>query len=118
MRKAAYLTLVLVALATSAVVARQGTAATRWQYLHVLPGISGPLDQPRPVGYRACQAFETGWTCRSFESAKDTSGDDALARVFTRLGAEGWELVTVIDETQHLSYPKGLTYLFKREQPK
>ena len=118
MRRFTCVTLVLVALVASTVLARQSPPPTRWEYLQLVPGLPSTGEALQPAGYRACQAAGSGWTCRSFETQKDADAQDALPRARASLGADGWELVTAIDQTIHLSYPKGLTYMFKRQQPR
>ena len=90
------------------------TSAARFQYLRLTPGVPqpGPLDTRPQHGYQACEAKPKAWSCRTFKAAHP---DDGLRDAMTTLGAEGWELVSAVDEAEHLSYPKGLTYLFKRQ---
>jgi hypothetical protein len=90
--------------------------AVRFEYLRLTPG----LPQPNPAvmhlreGYQGCAARAAKWVCREFETDE---GSPALAHALAALGAEGWELVSAIDETEHQSYPRGLTYVFKRQLP-
>lgn len=62
--------------------------------------------------YEACAAGQERWDCRQFEAPHDD--DEALRRAITTLGAERWELVSVIAPEPN-TYPSGLTYLFQRQ---
>ena len=95
-------------------------AATKWEYLRLTPGLRLGMDydmSQRPMGYRACEAKDAAWKCRDFKSADQQSNDDGLRRALATLGAEGWELVSSIDQQGNVAYPVGLTYLLKRQQP-
>jgi hypothetical protein len=105
--------LVLSALTVRSLVARQA-APIRWEYARLTPGLPATRSNDKPLGYQACLASDAEWTCRPF--ASDGNPDEALRRALVVLGAEGWELVSAIDETEQLSYPKGLTYLLKRQK--
>ena len=82
-----------------------------WEYLRLEPTnreVSGKTID----AYDACRATAGRWDCElsiSFES-----GGDSLRKALAAAGENGWELVAVINETEHLSSPRGLTYLFKR----
>jgi hypothetical protein len=114
---AAVVALAAIAFMVPSLVARQQTV-TRWEYLRITPGLPSPvatfdMSQDR-LGYQACQAKDTEWKCRDFES-KDNQ-DDALRSALATLGAEGWELVSTVAQAEGVSYPSGLTYLLKRQQ--
>jgi hypothetical protein len=117
-RAVLFAALTSVLLATSVVTTRTTTAETRWGYLTVTPGVSARPGDAAPSGYRACQATLERWSCREFRSAPAADNNDVLAKVLTTLGDEGWELTSVLDETKQLSQPRGLTYIFKRQQLK
>ena len=110
---AAGVAVALCALTVPSLGARQ-EVTTGWEYARLTPGLPSKPSAMKPLGYRACLAGEAEWTCREFES-KDNQ-DEALRRALSTLGSEGWELVSAIDETETLSYPKGLTYLLKRHK--
>ncbi len=81
-----------------------------FDYMRLTPGLAGTTER---LGYRACLATTNQWTCREFEGDDYDSG---LRTALTSLGNERWELVSLIDETQNLSRPKGLTYVLKRQK--
>ena len=95
-------------------------STVRFEYLQVTP-FSVPRDKGQWVfqerAYRACVAGSSEWTCRRFEPVTRTSGDDdsALRAMLATLGSEGWELVSVVDNTP--DGRTGLSYLFKRLTP-
>lgn len=90
--------------------------APRFEYVRVTPYLfvraegQGVVER---VGYRACVATSTEWTCRQFESTEPS--DVALRTALVTLGNEGWELVSAVDETPSEVH-RGLTYLFKRPE--
>ena len=97
--------------------ARQHDGGARFEYLRLVP------KSPRAFGatidtakytyvFEACAAGVERWECRHFEAPHD--GDEALRLAITTLGAERWELVSVIPPERNI-YPSGLTYLFKRQ---
>lgn len=97
--------------------ARQYDAGARFEYLRLVP------KSPRAFGatidtakytyvYEACAAGQERWECRQFEAPHDE--DEALRRAITTLGAERWELASVIAPQPNV-FPPGLTYLFKRQ---
>jgi len=102
----------ITAMFAPALTAQQG--GTRFEYLKVTPYIfrtpqgSGIIEH---IGYRACLAASSDWTCREFTSLEPS--DAALRAALVTLGDEGWELVSAVDERLHLAHT-GLTYLFKR----
>ena len=103
---------VVVAMFAPSVVAQQGMQ--QLDYVRMTPYYFTVPDGPNRVrewvGYRACQAASSEWTCRKFESAE--SGDVALRTALVTLGNERWELVSAVEETR--ANVSGLTYLFKR----
>jgi hypothetical protein len=88
-------------------------AAARFEYMRLTPGLPPNAKSATPEGYMACVAGAGGWVCRQF-GATDTDHEAGLRSALATLGSEGWELVSMTDETQNLGYPKGLTYVFKR----
>ena len=90
-------------------------SAPRFEYVRVAPytyrtpsGASAVLER---VGYKACVAASSDWTCRDFQSLEPA--DAALRTTLNTLGNEGWELVSAVNE-EPSQYHTGLTYLFKR----
>ena len=82
-----------------------------WEYLRLEPTnrqVSGKTIE----AYDACRATAGKWDCELSTSLD--SADDSLRKALAAAGDNGWELVGVINETEHLSSPKGLTYFFKR----
>ena len=65
------------------------------------------------TAYRACKAAEVEWSCQVFPAGP---ADASLRSMLTRLGAEGWELVSVVKDDEK-AYG-GPTYLFKRSLTK
>ena len=59
--------------------------------------------------YRACKAAELEWSCQILPGESENA---SLRSMLTRLGAEGWELVSVVKDDDK-AYG-GPTYLFKR----
>jgi len=108
----ASLALAAVVLAVATLTAKQPTPR-RWEYLVLSPGLRGNLDTTQH-GYEACEAKNAEWTCRPFRSLPTEFGDDALRRALATIGAEGWELVSVLEQPQNQGYPVGRTYLLKR----
>ena len=104
-----------IALAAPTIGARSSAATGQFAYLHLAPGLPAADGQLQPAGYKACEATAVEWKCRQFPSADEKPSDDGLRRAITALGLEGWEMVAVFDETAKLSYPKGQTYVFKRQ---
>ena len=104
---------VVAAMFAPSVIAQQGMQ--QLDYVRVTPYLFTVSDGPDRVrewvGYRACQAANSEWTCRKFESTE--SGDVALRTALVTLGNERWELVSAVQETRAANLP-GLTYLFKR----
>jgi hypothetical protein len=113
---------VVAAMFAPSLVAR-AQSAVRFEYLRVTPypanlATPGRINY-RWVGYRACVAASSEWTCREFEA--DGSSNDALhialRTTLATLGNEGWELVSAVDERHELNTTfGGLTYLFKRQR--
>ena len=116
---AAIAALAAVAFTIPTLTARQ-RSTTKWEYVRLTPGLRFGMDydmSQRPMGYQACEARDAAWKCRDFKSADQQSNDDALRRALATLGAEGWELVSTIDQSGNIVYPVGLTYLLKRSSP-
>ena len=116
---AAIAALAAIAFTIPTLMARQ-QVATSGRYLRLTPGLRFGMDfdmSQRPMGYQACEAKDAAWKCRDFKSADQQSNDDALRRALATLGAEGWELVSTIEQSGTVVYPVGLTYLLKRQQP-
>jgi hypothetical protein len=89
--------LVLVALSTPAVLARQ-QSPVRFEYLRLAPYsgsmlVDGRVTMTVHVGLRACVAAAADWTCRDFP-ATQSGQDSSLRTALVTLGAEGWELVS------------------------
>ena len=91
----------------------QAPVTTQYEYLRVLPVemqfATSPTSVRQSTGYRACVAGSSEWTCREFPAT--ASSEAALRTTLATLGTEGWELVSVVDDSDTL---RGLTYLFKR----
>jgi hypothetical protein len=93
----------------------------RFEYLRLEPGLPQvDLETGKPIstairaGYIACVAGRPATEkCREFEDPGQQLR--AMEVALSTLGNEGWELVSVIDETVNQSSPKGLTYVFKRQ---
>lgn len=91
-------------------------STTRFEYVRAAP--YGAAEEAIKAGekmtlmraaYRACQAADNEWVCRNFAP---TQGPNSPERqMLSALGAEGWELVSVVEENNS---QYGLTYLFKR----
>jgi hypothetical protein len=96
-----------------AVKAQQGMQ--QLDYMRLTPYIFSVPDGPKAVrewvGYRACQAASSEWTCRTFESTQPR--DSGLRTALVTLGNERWELVSAVRESGDANLP-GLTYVFKR----
>jgi hypothetical protein len=100
--------------------ARQYDVGARFEYLRLTPGLPLPahlngqvIDPSKlPRGYQACLAKPADWECRQFGAP---TSDEALRRALTTLGAERWELVSVIEQSPNVGWPEGMTYLFKRQ---
>ena len=105
--------LVVTATLQGAALFTQAPAATQYEYLRVLPVEMDfpvtPTSIRQSTGYRACVAGRSEWTCREFPPTE--SSEAALRTTLATLGTEGWELVSVVDDSETHS---GLTYLFKR----
>ena len=104
-----------IALTVPTIDARSSAATGQFAYLHLSPGLPAADGQLQPAGYKACEATAVEWKCRQFPSRDEKPSDDGLRQAMTTLGLEGWEMVAVFDDTGNLSYPKGQTYVFKRQ---
>lgn len=100
--------------------AARADSTAHFDYLHLRPGLpefdvtTGQRTSPPRNGYTACVAKSPDAAkCREF--ADKESQDRALNVALGTLGSQGWELVSVIDETANQGSPKGLTYIFKRQ---
>lgn len=86
-------------------------SSTSFEYLRVSPYYvsqqSGRMTYQR-TAYRGCLATTGLFNCREFGGASDS----ALLAMLATLGAEGWELVSAVDEEDPAL--NGLTYFFKR----
>lgn len=99
----------------------RAASTSRFEYLRLEPGLpqfdlgtGTPLFPANRQGYVACVAGRPATEkCREFEDAGGQSR--AMEVALSTLGNEGWELVSVIDETVNQGSPKGLTYVFKRQ---
>jgi len=110
---------VLTAMFTPSLIVR-AQSAQRFEYVRVTPYVARILVAPNAVqermGYRACIAQISEWTCREFPPTDPPT--DALRNTFVNLGNDGWELVSAVEEFPSIANQfgtNGLTYLFKRQ---
>ena len=112
------------ALSTSSLSARQ-QGSGQFEYLQLAPVSryvdSGANRVTHVIGYRACIAEDADWSCRSFERTVipppagvqwPNPANEALGEALARLGREGWDLVSAVDDTPDRE--AGMVYVFKR----
>jgi hypothetical protein len=112
----AFLAVITAMSAPSLVGRARAQSAVRVEYLRVIPHRVATETPGRVVhrwaGYQACVAAGSSWNCRQFHAE-----NSALHTTLARLGDEGWELVSAVDERHEADGSfGGLTYLFKRQR--
>lgn len=104
---------VVTALLGSSLVARS-QAAARFEYTkltpfsELIPGSRGGQIWAT-VGYKACVATVTEWSCRDFRS--ENSADAGFRIALATLGRDGWELVAPYPDSPEVFRS---TLMFKR----